>query len=162
MMSGYKIHLIGGSVATALAFGISTLLHYFNIFNFNWGMNSINSIISIPLPEFIFMIIIGLYSSIVSDIDIGTSIAHKITVFTTVVFIVLLMILNILSTLMGGIILVTFITLVTFTDHRGFTHSWWFLLIFSVVMAFSFKSIPIGLSSLLGGYSHLLLDRELY
>ena len=136
-MSGYKTHITFGVILSLIVY---LLLISLNFVDFN-----IESLI-------IFTLIATIYS-ILPDIDIRTSKAYQLFLFTSIVLIFYLLLQK--ETLYIMIILsVMFVTL--FLKHRGITHKIWFGLLISLpLVLISWVAFVIGFVAYL---SHLILD----
>ena len=156
-MSGYKEHLKFGLCSIIVLSVILIILYYFNIGDALTGdLFNLYELWGIGIPLILIAFSLGLYASLLPDIDVGTS---KVFHFTIVVLLALCIIFIIygIYKYQTVAILVLIISMM-FLNHRGMTHSIWFGLIISVVFGYAFGSILVFLYSIVGYYSHLFKD----
>jgi len=156
-MSGYKEHFKFGLCSLIILTIILIILYYFDISDiltndlFNlydlWG-------ISIPLILIAFSL--GLYASLLPDIDVGTSKVFHFTIVVLLLVCIIFIFLGIYK--FETIAILGLIILMMFLNHRGMTHSIWFGLLISIVFGYVFGSILVFIYVVIGYYSHLYKD----
>ena len=136
-MSNYKKHIVFGVLTSIILY---YLLIKLSVVNFN-------------LEELVVISLISVMYSILPDIDIRTSKAYGIFIFSSVLIMMLLTMKGeiLYSMIVGGIVIA-----VSFLKHRGITHSILFGIISSLPLFLIGNIFPIfGFVSFL---SHKVLD----
>ncbi len=136
-MSGYKKHILFGTILALLVYIILIYTKYIHFY--------ISNLLTITLVSILY--------SILPDIDIRTSKAYQLFIFVAMVLILYTLYLN---KLMYTSIIVLTVVAVSLLKHRGITHRWWFGVLISLPLLLNDTSTFLcGLTAYM---SHLLLD----
>lgn len=136
-MSGYKLHFIIGLLITCIAGFYLFYKGYidFTIINVCW------------------MVAISFVFSLISDIDIGTSIIRKVFLISFIVFLFFNG-LNLISYILGAIVII-----IQFLPHRGIMHSIFMGVFLSGMLYLYFHNWYFPIIAISNFISHLMLDR---
>jgi len=158
-MSLYREHARYGFIALViLTFVLFILKMYGHITFISADITDSFHIHGIGIPILIIAFALGMYATLLPDVDIGTS---KVFQFT-VGLLVLVCIIFILAQQYKyqTVLILLFIFALLFLNHRGITHSAWMGLLFAIIFAIAFSSAMVGLYALVGYYVHLIADRR--
>ena len=148
----WKGHMVLGAATFCGIYALFVVLD--SRFNLMLYMNTL-----IPLPTLFIAIPIGLYSSVVPDTDIRTSMAYSASVVLIVLFTWILVILVCISPLLGLIALSLCMVGLLIPHHRGFMHTLTFAMLFGMGIGILFADWRISICSIGCALSHLLGDK---
>lgn len=114
-------------------------------------------LITFELLPFVIGWVVGLYSSLLPDIDIKTSRVFNFTamicLFAMIWFIVSELYLELLA-------LVIFLIIIFGLKHRGITHKWYMAPIVGILFMFIFTSAIVGIFAFFGYVSHIVFEQK--
>ena len=158
-MSDYRDHAKYGFIALViLTVVILIIKHYGAITFLTADLTDSFTLFGVGIPIAVIAFALGMYATLLPDIDIGTSkIFHW-----TVAFLLIVCIMFILAGeyKYQTVAILLFIFGLLFLNHRGVTHSPWMGLLFAIIMGVAFSSTMVGLYVVVGYYAHLVADRR--
>lgn len=150
----YKEHLTGGVITLTITSIILILITYFTDYI---GFIGVFSIYTWYIPTLLIAFVLGLYASILPDVDIGTSKAFSLT-YIVMLLIIIYSIFIVPNLLLVFICLVLMIAIMTL-KHRGITHEWYSAFIIGAVFGWLFGlNILIFMFVTIGYLTHLACD----
>lgn len=112
------------------------------------------------IPIVIVAFAIGMYSTLLPDIDIGTS---KIFHFTVgLLLLIAIAFILIQEYRVQTVAILLFIFGLLFLEHRGMMHSKTMGFVFAIIFGIAFSSCLVGLYVLVGYYTHLVVDKDFF
>lgn len=112
---------------------------------------------SIAIPNLIIAYAVGIYASLIPDVDIGTSKAFAITYM---ILIILALYFAFTEYIMGLFTSLIIMALILGLKHRGIMHKSYTGLVLGTIFGWLFSSILVGLYFALGFMVHLICDRR--
>ena len=153
----WKDHLKWGLVSVSITLIAIFAIEYFDIYHFPWVIDLPFLQTYYPTWEYwILAFLIGLYGSIIPDIDIGTSKAFHLT-FTMLILLILYYLLFTTAIIPIVVILMLMIIIMNL-KHRGMMHSFWVMWILSFFFMWMFGCALVAIVFLIGFGTHLLCD----
>ncbi len=157
-MSGYIEHRKKGLWAlTFMALALVLYAMYGGNTFMNQDVFGFYHLGDLPIPLLIIGFLLGVYASLLPDIDIGTSKVYHWTVVSLLFLVIAFVGFSIYY--WETIAILVFLLSLHFLNHRGLTHEWWFGGLVAIAFALIFgQSITVGILVLTGYYTHLWLD----
>lgn len=156
-MSGYKEHRKFGLICLIILTIALLILEYIYSLDFIYiDIFSLFILKGIGIPLIIIAFLIGIYASLMPDIDVGTSKAFQFTVTILLLICILFILLD--SYKLQTVVILLIVISMLFLNHRGLTHSKWFGLLIAIIFGFAFGSMMVSIYTLVGYYSHLYRD----
>ena len=113
-------------------------------------------IYGIGIPNIIIAYIVGVYGSLMPDIDIGTS---KPFGFTMTLLVMVAVYFYFTGFMLGILAILIAMGIIFNLSHRGIMHRWYSGLIIGGGLAFAFGNIMVGVYFIIGFMTHLVCDR---
>jgi len=151
----YKEHLTWGAIILTITSITFILLAYFTDYI---GFIKVFEFYAWYIPTLLIAFLLGLYASILPDVDIGTSKAFSLT-YIFLILLILYSIFVIPNIMITAACLILMIVIMTF-KHRGITHEWYSAFIIGALFSWLFGlSLLIFIFVTIGYLTHLACDR---